>query len=371
MRICIIGGGNIGTLLSAELTLKGHEVRLLSSQKAILKNNIIIEDKDNNTTTPVNINTVTSNKKTALDNAEVVIITYPANIVHSKINNIIKYVDRNAIIGFMPGTGGIEYCCKQLRNNDNIIFGLQRVHAIARLNEDSKIVVCQGRRKQLNAAVIPQSASLIIKDLIESLFNIPCQMYNNYLNITLTPSNPILHTTRLYSLFLNLEENGYERNPFFYKDWDNQSSQILIACDKEVQNICEAINFDLSGVKSLLEHYEVNNAIEMTNKISNLPALQNLTSPMIIKDGRFFLDKENRYFTADFPYGLCIIKGFAEIFQINTPNIDKVLKWYERLTNVEYFIKNKFIGKDLYKTGIPQNYGLLSVDHVINFYTKE
>ena len=38
---------------------------------------------------------------------------------------------------------------------------------------------------------------------------------------------------------------------------------------------------------------------------------------------------DSRYFTADFPWGLKIIKEIAELYEVAAPNIDKIWRWYE------------------------------------------
>ena len=66
----------------------------------------------------------------------------------------------------------------------------------------------------------------------------------------MTPSNPILHTSRLYSLFSEWHKGIiYKSVPLFYEDWDDQSSRLLLACDTEVQDICHALyGFDLQEI---------------------------------------------------------------------------------------------------------------------------
>lgn len=45
------------------------------------------------------------------------------------------------------------------------------------------------------------SGSLSIIDKIESIFDIPCVRLPGFIALTLTPSNPILHTARLKTIF--------------------------------------------------------------------------------------------------------------------------------------------------------------------------
>lgn len=78
------------------------------------------------------------------------------------------------------------------------------------------------------------------------------------MNLTLIPSNPILHTTRLRKLFEDYTDGiVYYRVPLFYEEWTHETSQLLFKCADEVQTLCKLLNqFDLSYVKSLKLHYE-------------------------------------------------------------------------------------------------------------------
>ena len=78
----------------------------------------------------------------------------------------------------------------------------------------------------------------------------------NYLSVSLTPSNPILHPTRLYSIFKDYQEGMVYKNiPLFYEDWTDEASTYLIKCDKELRQILNKIKVDTSHIVPLLKHY--------------------------------------------------------------------------------------------------------------------
>ena len=69
------------------------------------------------------------------------------------------------------------------------------------------------------------------------------------------------------------------------KTWNNETSELLIACDTEVQQLCKTLPFNLSYVKSLCVHYESPTAEAMTKKISGITGFKGLTSPTIKVEG--------------------------------------------------------------------------------------
>lgn len=209
------------------------------------------------------------------------------------------------------------------------MYGFQRVHSIARIKEYGKAVYQLGRKHKIEIGSIPASNVSDIFDFIEGIFNIPCVSLPNYLSVSITPSNPILHTSRLYSMFKDYTlGKKYDRNFLFYKEWSLEASQLMMSCDEELQLLCKTIPMNLDSVHSLKDYYESYTTEDMQRKISILDALKNLKSPMIEIDGGWVPDFDSRYFRIDFPYGIHIIIKIADIFNVDTPTMDKIWNWY-------------------------------------------
>lgn len=167
----------------------------------------------------------------------------------------------------------------------------------------------------------------------------PCIALPDYLNLTLTPSNPILHTTRLYTLFKDYipEKTKYNSVPLFYEDWNNKTTEFLFKCDQEVQNLCHALNeFDLSEVKSLKVHYENDTVVGFTNKIQSIAGFKGLPSPTIKMGNKFIPDLKSRYFTADFNYGLNIIMQIGKLFNVKMSNCQMIYNWYDEIKDTSF-----------------------------------
>ncbi len=241
-----------------------------------------------------------------------------------------SYVERGTMIGLIPGTGGGECPFKKFVEKGCVVFGLQRVPSVSRLVEYGKKVRCTGYRECLYLSAIPHADTGNCCTVLSGIFDMPCYPLPGYLNVTLTPSNPILHTTRLYSLFKGYHEGaGYDSLPLFYEEWSDATSELLFKCDDEVQAICKALSrFDLSFVKSLKVHYESDTPRELTEKIRSITGFKGIATPSVRKGNNLYPDLASRYFTADFPFGLDIIVQIATFAGVNVPNCVKVLNWY-------------------------------------------
>ena len=336
MKITIVGGGNIGTQFAVHCAEKGHEVTVYTSRPELYDGHLNIINEENITTHEGDMKLVTDDPEKAFRNAEFIMITMPATMMKIIAETIYAHSEASSIIGVVPGNGGSECAFRKCIERGNIFFGLERVPAIARLVQKGKTVRSTGYRDELHVAALPKENAERCAKIIEDIFDKRTVVIPNFLNLTMTPSNPILHTTRLRSIFADWKPGvKYKSVPLFYEEWDDSSSELLIACDEEVQQICRALpELELQYVKSLRAHYESPTVEAMTKKISSIAAFKGLKTPVIEVDGGFIPDLHSRYFTADFSYGLTIIKQIAEFAGVCTPNIDETMAWYKEIAVV-------------------------------------
>ena len=333
MKITVVGGGNIGTQFAVHCAEKGHEVTVYTSKPELFEKHLNIVDETGKIIHEGEIREATADPKKAFSDADFIMVTMPATIMRTVAETIYSNSDSKPIIGVVPGNGGSECAFHKCIERGNIFFGIERVPAIARLIQKGKTVRSTGYRNELHVAALPHRYVNKCAELVQSILDIKTTCIPNFLNLTMTPSNPILHTTRLRTLFGDWQEGVvYDRVPLFYEEWDDASSELLIACDEEVQKICRKLpQFHLEYVKSLKEHYESPTVEAMTRKISSISAFKGLTTPALQVEGGWIPDLHSRYFTADFSYGLSVIKQIAMFADVETPNIDATLAWYQNI----------------------------------------
>lgn len=358
MEITIVGGGNIGTQFAVHCAEKGHSVTVYTSKPEFFQNHLNIVDENGLVTHEGDIKTATNDPETAFRNAELIMITVPAMIMKETAEIVYDHTGVNPIIGIVPGNGGSECAFRKFIERGNIFFGIERVPAIARLVCKGKTVKSTGYRNELHVAALPRIHAKHCSQLVQNIFDIETKPIPNFLNLTMTPSNPILHTVRLKTLFSDWHDGiVYESVPLFYEEWDDASSELLFACDGEVQCICRALpQLELHNVKSLREHYESETIEEMTKKITSIKAFKGLTTPTVTLDNGIIPDLHSRYFTADFSYGLAIIKQIAELANVETPYINSITEWYKHIA-VEH---DEFSFAE---------YGIKSKDDLVDFYS--
>merc|ERR1712039_1015952 len=75
-------------------------------------------------------------------------------------------------------------------------------------------------------------------------------------------------------------------------------------------------------------------------------------------DGGFVPDFANRYFTEDFPEGVAMFKGIADLVGVETPVIDEITCSFQKFMGKEYIKDGKLIGANVSETKSPQAFGI-------------
>jgi hypothetical protein len=90
-----------------------------------------------------------------------------------------------------------------------------------------------GPKQCLYVACYPVERKDEAATLMQTLFDIPCKTVANFLNLTLTPSNQIIHPARYYAIF---------------RDWDGKRSYSLEELKKrEGLTLCKYLELDAVG----------------------------------------------------------------------------------------------------------------------------
>lgn len=367
MKIGIIGAGNIGTAIAADLA-RENEVTIFSSRPNEFEKTLKYEDSNGEYEYSSEIKCVTNDYSVLMNNAEIVFICLPTYAIDNAVKNILPYVNDKHIIGYVPGAGGVEFFSKSLLEKGATIFGFERVPYVARVKEYGKIVSAS-KKPKYRVATLPSSKGEEIAKLIQSLFETECGIMHEFISMTLTPT---LHVSRLYDLYKDYKPNDtLDSDPLFYKEWRDSASYICFGIDKELHEVADKLTKNGLPTKELVPysiHYESETPELLTKKLQSIPSLSKIKGPVIDEDGIYRLDIESRYFTESYPYRLAIVRGLADLLNIEVPLSTEVLKWYEKIANKKYFINDDFNGPDVKECNIPQNYGINNIEELIKLY---
>ncbi len=325
-RVCICGGGSLGHVCAGVLSSQeGVLVNIFTQHPERWSSQIQVKD-DNGRIFKGRLNVISNNPKDAVKDCDVVLLCLPGYAIEATLKSIKPYVS-NCVVGSIVCSTGFFFAAHKILGEQQRLFGFQRVPYIARTEKYGQSANLLGYKPQL--AIATENIELVedFRILVEQLWSTPTKLLTSYYEVSLTNSNPILHTGRLYSMWKDWNGEVFDHNILFYKEWTNEASQTLIDMDAEFMQLLAALPVSKGAIPPLLEYYESTDAESLTRKISSIKAFQNITSPMKSVENGWIPDFESRYFTEDFPYGLKIIVDLAKEKNINCPHINKVFEW--------------------------------------------
>lgn len=327
MKICICGGGSLGTVCAGVFSsINGIEVNLLTQHPEKWEQSVKVVDL-NDKIFNGKLNFVSNNPEIVIRGCDIILLCLPGYLIEDTLIKISPYLCNETIVGSIVSSTGFFFHAHSILSENAKLFGFQRVPFIARVLKYGHEAALLGYKPCLNVAVENVNNKENFKKIIEYLFRTPVNLLNNYYEACLTNSNPILHTGRLYSMWHDWNGRAIPECILFYKEWDNDSSQIIIDMDKEFMELLSQLPVDKKQIPALLDYYESCDAASLTKKISSIPAFQTILAPMKhVKEG-WIPDFSSRYFTEDFPFGLKYIKILADKYNISIPTINKVYEW--------------------------------------------
>lgn len=326
--ICICGGGSLGHVVAGYLAAtKPVKVNVLTQRPERWSREIVVDTPDGRVLHG-GLNVVSSDPAEALSGVDVVLLCLPGFAIRDELIKIRPYLNKDTYVGSVFSSTGFFFEAMKLLGEDIPLWGFQRVPFIARTEEYGHSAHLLGYKSAHNIAVERCDDKEGFRALIESLFDAPVTLLSNYYEASLTNSNPLLHTSRLYTMFGGENEGRvFPRMILFYEEWTVEAAQLLIDMDEEFFTILRYLPVSEGYLPRILDYYESHDAESLARKLSSIQGFKGITSPMKETTEGWVPDFASRYFTEDFPYGLRYIWELAHQLNIDVPYIDKVYNW--------------------------------------------
>lgn len=244
---------------------------------------------------------------------------------------------------------------ERIKKENITYFGLFTIPWLCKIATYGQTVRIIGPKTSLYCALSNESAKFKLFTTLENMFDIPVLQIPNFLTLTLVPSNQIIHPARVYAVFKDWDrKKPYKASdiPFFYEDFDDFSAYMLQILDDEIQAIKKAIiarypSFDLSMVLPIKERIirtygdQVKDKTNLRTVFSTNSGYATVRIPVKAVTGGVALDTESRIFWEDVPYGLAILKDLAQMLNVQTLGIDKMIEWHQTFMGKEYLVNGK------------------------------
>ena len=327
MKICICGGGNLGHVVTGFMAARGADVSLLTRHPERWQQQIFVSTPDGGTLKGT-IGRISNRPEEVVADADIVLLCLPGFSIREELLHIRPFLKTGTAVGSIVSSTGFFFEAMELLPSDTPLFGFQRVPFIARTVEYGRSAALLGYKPTLHVAIEQTDNKESLRQTIAQLLATPTVLLGSHYEVSLTNSNPILHPSRLYILWKDWHEGVvYPSRTFFYKEWTDEASELLIAMDREFFQLLRVLPVREGSIPTILEYYESTDAPSLTRKLRSIQAFKDLLAPMKEVEGGFVPDFGSRYFTEDFPYGLRIIQQQARKHQTDIPVIDRVMAW--------------------------------------------
>ncbi|MBI9048889.1 MAG: NAD/NADP octopine/nopaline dehydrogenase family protein [Anaerolineaceae bacterium] len=398
LTVTIVGGGASAHTLIPLLSAANYHVNLLTRKPERWSKQIELQyqsaDGDVIEKFEGQLSKISSNPKDFIYESDVIILCMPVSQYRNALHRMGAHLnpEKKVYVGTVYGQAGFNWMVDEMKH----AFGLEKIVTfcfglipwICRIQEYGKIGITYGIKPINIAAVAPKgefeglNQKILEKVCVGWFGKSEVRQADNFLSLTLSVDNQIIHPSRCYGLFI---KHGGEWDkaatiPYFYRDFDQLSADILIRLDADYSKIRQSIKekypqkkftymLDYLTLDFTTNETEVYNIVESFQLSRTLGAIK----PPTVKTpaGTWKINTNHRFFTDDIHYGLCIAKWAADRLAIDVPTIDEIIKWAQELRQ-EVLIENgelKLDSEDLkqkYKSGIPHFYGYRTIDDIVD-----
>ncbi|KAK3585006.1 hypothetical protein CHS0354_024920 [Potamilus streckersoni] len=397
IKILVCGGGNgAHTLAGTAAAISNVEVRIITlfadeaeRWSKILESNDLVVSITYNNGTASEIRSkpkfVTKDPAIAVPGTDIIFFTVPAFAHQQYFDAILPFVEPNTIIAGLPGQAGFEFqAINTLKNvvDKCAILSCESLPWACRLLEFGKKVQIQGFKESLSTSLILGHGQYKLPplELVQKILGERPKIVQakNYLAVNLMAKS-IVHPPIMYGKWC-LEWDGEPLKfgaPLFYQGVNDVQADLLSKVSDEIVCTANKIQqlrpeFDMSEIIHIFDWYiisyrdQISDASNLKMAMRTNKAYNGLLHPMRKENGDLVPDFSYRYITEDIPFGLVVMKGIAEIVGVETPTMDKIIKWAQEIMGKEFLIRSELKGKDLKCTRAPQAFGFKTLDELLN-----
>ena len=327
-NIVIVGGGSLGHVIAGWLSAQELSVSILTRRPEDWTHKLSINTPNGKLIG--NLTHISNDPSAIIPDADVILLTVPGYANESELKAISPYLKDGCYVGAVFCSSGFFFDALKIITDNIKLWGFQRVPFISRVEKYGHEANLLSFRGELNIAVerASEKEKEDFREWVEKAFHTPTVLRNNYLEVSITNSNPILHTARLYTMFHNwTDDMRADHNILFYEEWTEKAADLMIKMDAELFEILKHLPVDSNYLTPLLEYYESHDVASLKNKLSSIQGFKGITSPMKEDDRGWYPDFKSRYFTEDFGYSLRYIWELGNKYSVDTPNINMVYSW--------------------------------------------
>lgn len=355
MKIAMLGAGNAGCAVSADLTLHGHEVTLIKTSYAMHDDNFsfLLENKGRmvlnefGVVKSVNIHKLSRDVKDVKD-AEIVIIYIQTNFHEQLIKRIAPYLRDGQMLLIAPGYLSTAYVLKYCADKDLIIAEAESSFIDGRIKEPGHFWVSfRNVRNPIGIYPFIKKEEAIIKlDQLGERF----VYLDSVVEAALHNPNLIVHTVGSVMSIPRIEKSKGDFCMYHeaYTRDNPATWRILEALDTEKKSVLEKLGFEgLSYVDACKYRNSLDDNIDAREVFLNYAEMDTRAKGPIVVD--------SRYISEDVPQGLVMMEALGKMLNVKTPIASGLIA-----------IAGAALGRDLRAEGrTPERLGVENIEKIL------
>ena len=315
MKVAIVGCGNAGCTIGADLSLRGHEVTLVKTSTALHQENflkmletgaIILEENDEKKTAIVGVST---DLESSVRGREVVILYVQTNYQENIIRVLSKYLEDGQVVLIEPGYLATSYFLKYC-DKDITIVEAESSPIDCRIIEPGHVKVLF--RNTCNPiGVYPVLKKQYAKEKLDVL-GFPFEYISNVVEAALHNPNLIVHTIGAIFSIPRIEYvNKHGGSYWMYKEvFSPHVWNLVEALDEEKMNVLGNLGcIRLPYVEACKHRNSLDEDRDATEVFFDYANNSSPSGPDV---------PDSRYITEDVPQGLVLLESLGEAQGIKT-----------------------------------------------------
>ncbi|MEO8390076.1 MAG: NAD/NADP octopine/nopaline dehydrogenase family protein [Polaromonas sp.] len=358
LHVAICGGGRTGHLNAVLFKqMAGVKVSLLTRRREVIarhrEGQMLTAILPDQSLLSAHLDAVSEDPADVVADADVVLITVPAHARPGLLREIAPHLRSTGpvYVGAIPGFCGFDWLAeKALQGQPNaVIWGMKDVPHTAYDLKPGVSVRMGGPKSTLYIGTHARESDAARDELrahLGRIYTAPVELLSHYLEITLTPGNPIMHSSVVYGLvgpYGQWHDKTFDAPVCWWTDCTELGAYFLERSDEESQALCKAIEqrleLTLSSVKPLkqeiIEAYgdQIRDPASMLSVLRTNQAYDAIEAPLVPAPGGagYTIDTQSRAFHEDVAYGLSLLVAMAGRLKVPVPHIAEIFHW-----NVSY-----------------------------------
>lgn len=355
LTVTICGGGRTGHLNAVLFKqLPGVTVNLLTANPDVLTaheaGEAVVAHLPGNRQITAHFDRVSTDAADVIPDADVIIVTLPAHARMALLEQITPYVavNKSVFVGAIPGFCGFDWLAERILGDlpNVVIWGMKDVPHTAFELDPGRSIRMGGPKAMLHVGTHDREDDHSRDQLLahlNRLYDAPVEMLESFLEITLTPGNPIMHSSVIYGLigpFGQWHNRQFGKPICWWSECPEIGAYFLERCDGESQKLCKVIerelSVDLSSVRPLKDEIvdaygdQITDSHTMLSVLRSNQAYAGILAPLIPdtpSSENLIMDPKSRAFEEDVAFGLALLVEMGRRLSVPLPHIEEIFGW--------------------------------------------